>query len=266
MAPPPGMAHRVATAGCVVAGKVESVEEKTVRALPYPGAKEKVEYQVAVVKIEDPILNAKGLTHVRVGFLPNNPQPSRGPPPVQFVKDQEVCLFLQPHFEANFQVAPMYYDALDKKKSPNYDKELAEVKRLAKLLSEPKEGLKAKAAADRYTTSAMLILQSRRERPGAKPSGEEPLDADVSKLVLEALAEADWKNGDATMFGMYPTSLFGMLGVTEKDGWKPPMTDTGGPKQIDFAKLPDAAKTWCKENAGTYRVKRLVFEKSDKKD
>ena len=266
MAPPPGLAHRLASSDVVIVGKVESIEEKTVKAAaPYPGAKEKVEYQVAVVKVVDHVLNAKGLTHVRVGFVPGNPSPFARFPGVRLTKDQEVCLFLRPHPDTNFHVVPMYYDVLDKAANGNYEKEVAEVKRLAGLLNDPKAGLKAKAAADRYATAGMLIMQYRRDRPGAKPAREEAVDAEVSKLILEALAEADWKNPEPTLFSFYPASLFGMLGAAEKDGWTPPMIEVRGQKQFDAAKFPDAAKKWCKDNADKYRVKRLVYDQKQDK-
>src|SRR3954463_5601249 len=69
--PPPGL--RVTQATTIVVGKVESIEEKTVAAPRFPGDKEKGEYRIAVIKIEDPILGAKGLTTLRVGFIPPAP-------------------------------------------------------------------------------------------------------------------------------------------------------------------------------------------------
>jgi hypothetical protein len=265
MAPPPGLAHRLAAADLVIVGTVEGVEDNPVHAAPYPGAKEKAEFQIAVVKVVDPILNAKGLTHVRVGFLPTASGLRGRVPPVRLEKGKEVCLFLHAHPDANFHVVPMYYDVLDKATDGNYAKEVAEVKRLAGLLNDPKAGLKAKAAADRYATAGMLVLQYRREKPGAKPAREEAVDAELSKLILEALAEADWKNAEPVMFGLYPATLFWMLGVTEKDGWTPPMIEVGSPKQIDVEKLPGAAKKWCKDNADKYRVKRLVYDQKQDK-
>src|SRR5262245_6716279 len=76
MAPPPPISQRVAQAPVVVVGKVTAIEDKTVSATPYPGVKEKSEYHVAVVKIEDALVGAKGLTHIKVGFLvPKPPRP-----------------------------------------------------------------------------------------------------------------------------------------------------------------------------------------------
>jgi hypothetical protein len=256
--PPPALPQRVALADCIVVGKVVSIEEKPVHAFPDPGARVKAEYQVAVVQVDDPVLNARGLTHVRVGFLPGEGRQTARPQGLSLVKDQEVCLLLRPHFEANFHVWTSYMDVFDKKTTPNYDKEVAEVKRLVKLLSEPKEGLTSKSAADRYTTAAMLVVQYRREKPRVPGRKEEAVDAELSKLILSVLAEVDWTKPDGQPVWVYPRALFQMLGVTEKDGWKPPFTD--------LPTLQDAMKKWCKENAGTYRVKRLVYDKSDKKD
>ena len=45
--------NRVATADVVVAGKVTALEDKTVMAAPFPGARNKVEYRIAVVTIGD---------------------------------------------------------------------------------------------------------------------------------------------------------------------------------------------------------------------
>ena len=70
---------RVAHADVIVAGKVTKIEDKTVSAPSFPGAKDKVEYQIAVVKVDDPILNAKGIKEVRVGFIPP-PAPGGGRP------------------------------------------------------------------------------------------------------------------------------------------------------------------------------------------
>ena len=111
---PPAPAIRVAQAHAIIVGKVVSIEEKPVLAKPFPGSKDKVEYQIAIIKINDPILAAKGLTHIRVGFIPPAaPQPGRPGGPiaigprrlgVTFAKDQEVLVFLQPHLDGNFMI------------------------------------------------------------------------------------------------------------------------------------------------------------------
>ncbi len=140
LAPP--VATRVAQSTTIVVGKVESLEEKTVQAKRYPTDTDKGEYQIAVIKIDDAILGAKGLTHVRVGFVP----PPTGRPiirpggarPVSFAKDQEVLVFLQPHFDGNFLYAPFVYDVVNKQGNQNFENDVTEAKQFAKVLVEPK--------------------------------------------------------------------------------------------------------------------------------
>src|SRR5262249_57636836 len=105
MAAPPPPAQCAAMAQTVVIGKVVSIEDKTVAAKRYPSDTDKGEYKIAVVKIDDAVLGAKGLTHVRVGFIPAAINPNvkiRRPLPVQLNKDDEVILFLQPPSAASF--------------------------------------------------------------------------------------------------------------------------------------------------------------------
>src|SRR4051794_6877488 len=76
MIAPSPLAQRVVTADVVVVGTVTSLEPKTIRAARFPGDREKGEYRVAVVKVEEGLVGARGLTHVRVGFqLPPPPPP-----------------------------------------------------------------------------------------------------------------------------------------------------------------------------------------------
>jgi hypothetical protein len=76
---PPAPGVRAAMASVIVVGKIESIEEKTVAAKQFPGATEKAEYKIAVIKVEDSILGAKGVTNVRVGFIAPPPPPMGKP-------------------------------------------------------------------------------------------------------------------------------------------------------------------------------------------
>src|SRR5262249_1133208 len=101
--------ERVAQADAVVVGKGTDIEKKNVAAKPFPEAEEKMEYQVAVIEIKDGIVGAKGLTHLRVAFIPmqegDAPRPVvRRGPVMTLTKGQEGCFFLQQHFEENFYV------------------------------------------------------------------------------------------------------------------------------------------------------------------
>jgi hypothetical protein len=259
MAAPPPPAQRAAAAQMVVIGKVVSIEDKTVTAKRYPGDADKGEYKIAVVKIDDAVLGAKGLTHVRVGFIPATVNPNvkiRRPLPVQLNKDDEVILFLQPHFEANFQIATYYYDGVFKKADEKeFAKVAEEVKRVGRLLSDPQACLTAKDAAERFEAAALLIARYRRNGLLTPTMKEEPIDAKESKLILEALAGADWGKGEGRWDRVTPAAAFAALNLTPKDGWTPPQ---------NFSKFPEAAKKWLRENAGMYRVKKWVEDKKDK--
>src|SRR5262249_12846354 len=99
------ISQRVATADCVVVGKVIGFGDKTVSVPVAPGAKDKQEYQIAIVKIETNIRGAKGMKEVRVGFIPPMAAPGGGgvrphirrPMAVSFTLNQEACLFLTKH-------------------------------------------------------------------------------------------------------------------------------------------------------------------------
>ncbi|HEV2950425.1 MAG TPA: hypothetical protein VGX70_23800 [Gemmataceae bacterium] len=267
MIAPAPIFERVGRAEAVVTGKVTSIEEKSVMAPVILGAKEKMEYLVAVVKIDDPIQGAKGLTHIKVGFLaPQAPapggviRPGLGRGQAKLEKDEEVLLFLTPHNSGEFQVMEAYFDVVDKK-ADTYEKDLEAAKKYAKLLAEPEKGLKSKDTIERLTTAAMLIAKYRSPRPSAKEPKEEPIDGGTSKLILNALADADWTpakpGGLAVNNQLMPLNLFFRLNLTDKDGWKPPM---------DGNKFAEAAQQWIKDNKDKYVLKRFVVEKDEKKD
>jgi hypothetical protein len=272
MIAPAPIPQRVAQADVVIIGKVTAIEDKPVSATQVPGAKEKTEYRVAVIKIGDALLGAKGLTHIKVGFIvPKelDPPPVVGGggavrpmilkkryPTVKLDVDQEVCIFLRKHHEGEFYIAVNYFDVIDKK-SPTFDTEVAVVKKAAKALADPKASLKSKDAAERTSTAGMLVSRYRGWRgPNAKP---EPIDAEESKLILTNLAAGDWSKGYSRE-EVTPQRAFGQLGLTDKDGWnfKPV---AGAPPTA----YQDAAKAWLKEHAETYRIQRFVEEKKDEK-
>jgi hypothetical protein len=256
MIAPQPIPARVAAADVVVVGKVTAFEDKTVSATQFPGATEKVEFNIAIVKIADPVLNAKGLTNIKVGFyVPPMPAPG-GPiriggrrPPVKLDVDQEGCLLLTKHHDADFYTID-YVGVFDKK-SQTYEKDLEQVKKAAKLLADPKAGLESKDANDRLTTAGMLIARYRKFVPNGK---EEAIDATESKLILKTLADAEWPK-TVNFQDMSAQRAFGQLGLQPKDGWNPQgVTD-----------YTAASKAWLKDNADTYRIKRFVTEKKDEK-
>lgn len=258
--------ERVAMADVVIVGKVAAIQSKTVAATQFPGAKDKVEYTVASVKIEDALLGAKGLTHIKVGYIvpkPLTPPAGRGPirptlrrpPQVKLEVDQQGCFLLKKHHEGEFYIVPNFADFIDKK-AANFDKDVALAKKCAKLLADPKAGLKSKDAGERTLTAGMLVVRYRTATvPNAKT---EPIDADESKLILKALAEGDWSKPIA-QDTITPQTAFARLNLTEKDGF----VFRAGPGTPPTA-YQDVAKAWLKQHADTYRIRRFVQEEKAK--
>lgn len=259
--------QRVAQAEMVIVGKVTAIEQKAIKTQRFPGDAQPMEYSIAVVKVDEALSGAKGLTHVKVGFLPAQGgapvppgdtdgqikrirpirPPFRGAEPVTLVKDQEVCLFLQQHHKESFYVIANN-GAVDRK-ADNFAQEVAEAKKYGQLLNDPMTGLKSKDAEERFKTAALLLTRYRQPLVGA--SKQEPIDAAESKLILEALAGADWTPRPGKFGDFHPQTSFFQLQLTPKDGWTQP---------TDFQQLADSAKEWLKSNAGTYRIQRFVVE------
>jgi hypothetical protein len=269
MIAPPPLSQRVATADVVVVGKVTGFADKTVSVVPFPGATDKVEYQVAIVEVKDALQGGgKDTKEIKVGFVAPGGGGPVGPgggirPPIRgggvnLLVDQEYVLFLNPHREAPFY-AVSGFGAVPKKDNPNFDKDLDEVKRCAKLLADPMASLKAKEAGDRTRTAEMLVARYRLPRWAAPEPKTEDVGAEESKLILQTLADADWDvkgPPGPVVRQMSPMNSFFQLGLTEKDGWKQPQ---------DGKELQAAAKKWLKDNADKYRIQKIVPDKKDDK-
>jgi hypothetical protein len=276
MIAPAPISQRVATADAVVVGKVTGFGDKTVSAPQFPGAQNKVEFQIAIVKVETGLVGAKGKKEIRVGFIPPMAAPPGGGPvrpggpiirpgirrpQVNLTLNQEACLFLTKHHSEDFYVLPAYFDIISKQGNPNFNKEVTEATRAAKLLADPRAGLEAENKDDRLLTAGMLIGKYRTPKPSAGgPPKTEPIDAEQSKKILHVLADADWAARPAPgagAFQMTPQNLFMRLNLTPKDGWTQPK---------DFREFPAAAKKWLEKNADTYRIQRFVSAKDEKSD
>jgi hypothetical protein len=249
----PSIPIRVAAAETIVLGKVERIEDQSVEVTESPDEKEKKEYFVAMVHIEEAVKGAEGLTDLKVAFpalpanlkyLPNGADEYR----LQLETDQEVCLFLKPHHSGKFLIAACYYPSFDKKDT-NFEENWKWTQQCAKLLANPEEGLQAKDPDERFLTAAMLILQYRTRQFMPKADAkEEPIPAKQSRLILQALGEGNWEKPREDLgYEMRPESLFSRLNLTPKDGWNQAVTS-------------DAARKWLKENAERYRIKRFLAE------
>jgi hypothetical protein len=238
IAPPPSVVDRVAASSVVVVGKVTGFEKDTVK------GKDGIEYKVAVVKVESALVGAKDLTHVKVGFVPSDGGPRRRPT-LNLQVGTEGLFFLAQ--SGDLLVARNYYDVIARLEHADFDKQLDLAKKAAVVAADPMVALKAKDQGDRLVAAAFLIRKYRNRLDGAAKT--EPIPADESKLILQALAaEADWNRYDPYL-NTQPVFLFNLLGVTAKDGFNRPM---------NFQEVPTAAKAWIKENADKYRIQRYV--------
>jgi hypothetical protein len=251
---------RVAQADAIIVGRVVAHEDKDVEvALPGGG---KQTFRIAVVNVAENIKGMKDAKTVRVGFFPP-PKGAIGDPavlpirpgirpgfggPVNLTVGQDGLLFLTKHPKENFYTAANFNDAVPRS-APNFEKDLADTKKTAKLLDNPMESLKSANAEDRLTTASMLITKYRQVR---FPTGKtEAIPAEESKLILKAIREGNWEVG-----GRFdrPNSwmLFSQLGLTPKDGWMQPAVIR------DVRELHKAAQEWLDKNADTYRIQRII--------
>jgi hypothetical protein len=275
-APPLSTFQKFAMSDVVVTGKVTSIEKDTVAATsPYAGAKDKVAYTVAVVKIDADLGGANNLTHVRVGFVPPDPnaKPIRGsggvirtPEPVPVLKQgDQMALFLVKHPTADFYVMPYRNMPLDLSGEAG-KKELEVVKRFAAALADPMKGLKSDKAEVRGETAAFLLMKYRSYPALGGETEQVAIPAEESKLILKGLAEADWSfRSERTAFSYAPLPYlaFRHLGLREKDGWIDPVVAVvPGQPAPDYGEVhKDAFGKWLAGPGKDYQIKKLVPKK-----
>ena len=264
--------QRTIQADTIVVGKVTGLEKELVEATQYPGAPQKIGFQIATIKIDQTLAGAKGLTVLRVGFQPApNVQPvppQPGGPVRPFIRPrpfmqvtlqagQEGCFFLRKHHDGEFYVIVPNAQPLDKK-ADTFQKDLDAVKRTLKVVDDPMTALKSKDAADRAFAATTLVQKYRQMPPtyDGKPARTEPVPAEESKLILKAIGEMEWNTPFNVQTGtMPPQNLFFMLGVTPEDGWKQPAFNGQG----DFNKvMQEAIHNWLKANGDKYRIQRYA--------
>ena len=226
--------ERVVVADAIVIGKVVAIEDKDVEATMFPGAPMKATYKVASIKVEASLSGLKGVTHMRVGFMPLaalgggggrpiRPRPGMNP---QLTVGEEGVFFLAKHHDADFMIVPPSVMHLDKKVD-GYEKQVEFVRKAIKLMADPLKSLKAEDAADRFLTAAMLLQKY--GTPRVRRAGglkREAIPAEESRLILKALHDADWTKQDQE-YSMLPLAVFQRLGLQAKDGFKHPAAKPG---------------------------------------
>ena len=113
------------------------------------------------------------------------------------------------------------------------------------------KGLKSANTDDRLLTAHLLVLRSCyvpwRRGVAART---EPIDAEQSRRILQALAEGDWdKNSREVRDAVAALQLSVKFGA-------PPLKDF--PAEPGEKQWAAVAKQWLKENADTYRIHRLT--------
>jgi hypothetical protein len=246
---------RIAQADLVVRGKVTAVEDKSVPVAPLPGSADKVAYRVLGLKVDEVLIGDKDTKKIRVGHGVKINPPQVPPPQALAIEEGwEGLFFLKKHHQGKFYVNFSFFNGMIPASESDFNKSLETSRTLAKIILDPVAALKAENADNRYLAVAMLIGKFRPRVVKGQHQKEEPIDAGVSKLLLKALAEADWKY-DRNWLDVYPAhpyDLFKQLGVTKVDGYEPPATG-------DRDTLA-ATHKWLLDHQNKYTVKRLVLE------
>ncbi len=200
----------------VVVGKVTTIEKELVEVTRYEGASTKdpkVGYQTATIKVSESLLGAKGASTIKIGFPASSGVVvgsfDLGKRDLFFniglgvTEGQEGIFLLKRHWDGDFYTFAnrgFYQPVLYEKKDKDFEKDLTEVKRILSILKDPITALKAKDSEARV--SAVDILGQRyRQWSSSKPSTEENLPAEESKLILQVMLEMPW--------GVLPTDLKG---------------------------------------------------------
>lgn len=279
---PQSIPQRTINSPVVLIGKVTAIEDQPVMASPDPTVPMKTEYRIAVVKVEEGLVGTEGLTHLRIGFQVPQAQPAPQPPvekpldpnaPPIAVRPrpvrpklptwtpqvgQEGLIFLRPHHSGDFYISlpllpPVFKD------SESYADDVAIAKTTLQVLADPLKALQAKNAEDRHRAALLLLMKYRSYPENVLDPAkviQQPIPAAESRAIVQAVVEMDWNQFDKK-WGLHSQMGFGMLGLTEQDGWMPPKFN-GQPNYNVL--LENSAKEWLKANLDTFRVKRFVVQ------
>ncbi len=279
--------QRALTADVVIVGKVTAIEKETVDAEQFPGQKQKVAHKVAVVKIETGLAGANNVTHIKIGFIPQpkvEPQPVNPNQPAilpirpgrpgfgmpELKEGTEMLFFLSKHHAADFYTIPNMSPPIDVK-TEGGKAELAEVKKMMALVAEPMKGLKSEKLETRVETAAALMTKYSAYPAFGGAVDRVAIDKEESKLILKAIAEADWKQQVRPVPGggnLNAMQAFYQLQLNEKDGYKPPVFPRPVPGQPrpDFnAMQKEAFVKWLDGPGKDYVVKKNVAKKPNEK-
>lgn len=248
-----GVPEKMGFATYVGVGKITAIDDEPVQVRLHPKHNWEALILVADVQITRNIYGLEKQKTLRLGFWNSPLSKEPGKKPALSI-GQEGLFFAVKHYKENFCVVVLPGGFIDKR-SPDFDKESTEAGRCGELLTRPLDGLKAKEAGERFLTAFMLLARYNDptafhyNHPDAMQK-DEPIDAEESKLILQALAETDWAADDPKT-KWRPLQAYNRLGG---QGGAPPPRLSG----FDSPQELEAAKKWLHENAETYRISKLV--------
>jgi len=263
IARPFGSVEKVARAEIVVAGKVTAFEKETVEAIRFPGDTQKVPHKVAVIKIDKPLVGGGGVTHIKVGFIPPPPVDPTAPRPpirggfhpVELKEGQEGVFFLTRHAGGEFYTFSPMMAPLDSK-AENYESQFEQVQKAATALADPMKALKGDNPTDRFFSASALVARYRSYPESGGEVETVKVAADESRLILKAIAEADWKKSDEN--GLGAVQSFYQLGLGPASGFQPPQPKPG----VDLKETLKAAfVAWLAEGGKEYQIEKFVPKK-----
>jgi hypothetical protein len=186
-----------------------------------------------------------------VAFPPIKPGGGYG---IQLAVGNQGLFFLQKHHEGDFYILPMFGTFVNSQNNPGFNNELDTTKKTLKVLQNPTAGLKSANADERLETAYTLITMYRTV-PFGSPANQQPINAEESKLILKTLLEADWDAAkyQGTKFQQNPAQLFNRLGITQADGFQPPVN-----LPFNSPEYANTLKNWLAQNWQTYQIKKFV--------
>jgi hypothetical protein len=192
---------------------------------------------------------------------PVQPFPGRRPFP-GMVANLEVgfdgMFVVNKHHEEKFFIMPAYNAFINRQNNANFENEVKTAKQLSKVMGDPAASLKAEDKQDRYLAAAVLIGKYRNPmNPTGMPMKQEKINADESKLILQALAGGDWTPGRFNASIPNPYELFNQLGINQTNGYNPVNVRT----QQDIAA---AMQKWLDENNAKFVISKMVVDTNAK--
>jgi len=265
--PAPAGPALAANADTIVVGRIVAIEDQDIEAAAAPKSEAKLKYRVALLMVTDVLRGPKDAKTIRVaapmnavnagGINVDGPVFKRPIRPgfggfgnLNLQVGMDGMFFLNKHHKENMYVANNAATYLAKEQG-DFQQQVNTIRKSLKVLDNTNAALKGKDVEEKLMAAGILI-QKYRQFSGPGAAKTEPIDAEESKLILNALLEGNWGPQTGRFDPNAPMHLFQQLGVTEKDGFKYPQA-IQTPNDVS-----DAIKTWLKNNANTYRIQRFV--------